>query len=181
MPPGPSAWRCSFKEAVEACHAPVHYEDAPGPASALAPWRLWLEAQCSYHDGDYSSAGRLLQQLQEARRREAATVTAAAAFGERPVQPVRAKRDDGMLAAVVALPTEEEVSCPLATWQLLWAAPLAFLGVCKDVSWQLGRRWPCLYSVQGLPLPLCPASCCSWRRCWQTWRRRSACGRRATR
>lgn len=51
---------------MEACRSRVHMDETqPLPAGGLSrePWRLWVRAQCLYHEGDYpsESLGWLLQ------------------------------------------------------------------------------------------------------------------------
>ncbi|PSC71960.1 isogeny subfamily C member 7 isoform A [Micractinium conductrix] len=51
------------RRAREFCEQPVHMDDGPHQeAQKRAPWRLWLQAQCSWHEGD--TGGALKRQLE---------------------------------------------------------------------------------------------------------------------
>ncbi len=104
---------------MEASAAEVHLDETHSPGAEKAAWRPWVEVQCAYHEGEYTSAVKLLQRLlQRQQQAEAAAAAAAAA----PFGAPAAQRQGGggrcseLLAAVVPLPTAAQVCFVCAFW-----------------------------------------------------------------
>ncbi|KAL4440410.1 hypothetical protein ABPG75_003411 [Micractinium tetrahymenae] len=74
-----------FTKAREFCEQPMHLEEQPAAheAARRAPWRLWVLAQCSWHEGDADGGlkQRLLQLAEALEREERAAGGAAGAAG----------------------------------------------------------------------------------------------------
>ena len=87
---------------MEAALPRVHSAEAQATQhNGREPWRLWVEAQCAYHDGNYLALDTRLQRL----------LAASAGAG--------AGRSGGLLEAVVPLPSLAEVSALAACVALL--------------------------------------------------------------
>jgi hypothetical protein len=111
------ACACRYPQAIEACNAPVHSDDAP-KAPSHEPWQLWLNAQCAYHHGNLETTAKLLQQLLQRRQHD---IAAFASFVEgmaaAPGQLQQGSECTNFLAAVVPLPTVEQVRGNMQSWE----------------------------------------------------------------